>query len=158
MGDSLAGVKWRFYDSGASQHWQIATYPQFEFNSVSRSYRRGIVEQGARWLLPLEFQKSFGSLNVDYEVGRTLRTAGTAEDVWFGGVVLGRQLTPRLEAMLEVQGSFARSFDHNGVILNSGFRYKLNGRYALIGAAGSGIAGGDRPSWIGYMGLQFDSQ
>jgi hypothetical protein len=60
--------------------------------------------------------------------------------------------------MLELQGTFARSFDRNGVILNSGFRYKLGGPITVLGAAGSGIAGGARPSWIGYLGLQFSSQ
>jgi hypothetical protein len=158
LGDSLAGVKWRFYDSGDPRRWQISTYPQYEFNSLSRSYQRGIVEQGAHWDLPLEFQKNFGSMDVNYEVGRTLRTQGTAEDAWFGGVVVGRQLTMRLEAMLELQGTFARSFDRNGVILNGGFRYKLGGPFTLLGAAGSGIAGSERPSWIGYLGLQFASE
>jgi hypothetical protein len=28
LGDSLAGVKWRFYDTGDPQQWQISTYPQ----------------------------------------------------------------------------------------------------------------------------------
>jgi hypothetical protein len=158
LGDSSAGVKWRFYDTGDPQRWQISTFPQYAFNSLSRSYRRGVVEQGAHLDLPVEFQKSFGSLEVDYEVGRILRTLGTAEDLWFGGVVLGRQLTPRLESMLELRGTFARSFDRNGVILNTGFRYKLGGPLTLLGAVGSGIAGGERPSWIAYLGLQFGSK
>jgi hypothetical protein len=158
LGDSLAGVKWRFYDCGDPQCWQISTYPQYQFNSLSRSYQRGIVEQGAQWLLPLEFQKSFASFDVNWEIGRTLRTAGSAEDVWFGGVVVGRQLTPRLEAMLEIQGTFARSFDRNGIILNSGLRYKLGGPFTLLGAAGTGVGGNERPAWLGYIGLQFASQ
>jgi hypothetical protein len=57
--------------------------------------------------------------------------------------------------MLEIQGTFARSFDRNSVILNSGLRYKLRGPVTLLGAAGSGIGGNERPSWIGYMALQF---
>lgn len=158
VGDSLAGVKWRFYDTGDPQRWQISTYPQYEFNTFSGSYQRGIVEQGARWLLPIEFQKSFGTLVVNYEVGRTLRTQGTLEDAWFGGVVVGQQLTLRLEAMAEIQGTFVRTFDRNGVILNSGIRYKLGGPFTLLAAAGAGVGGADRPSWIGYVGLQFSSE
>jgi hypothetical protein len=158
VGDSLAGVKWRFYDTGDPQRWQISTYPQYEFNTFSRSYQRGIVDQGARWLLPLEFQKSFGSFSVNFEAGRTLRTQGALEDQWFGGVVLGRQLTSRLEAMAEIQGTFARTFDTNGTLLNGGIRYKLSGPFTLLAAAGTGIGGADRPSWIGYVGLQFNSE
>jgi len=158
LGDSLAGIKWRFYDPGEPQRWQLSTYPQYEFNSFGRSYQRGVVERGARWLLPLEFQRSFGSVDVNYEIGRTLRTQGTAEDVWFGGVVVGRTLTPRLEAMLELQGTFARHADRDGVILNSGLRYKLGRPFTLLAAAGSGIGGSARPSWLGYIGLQVASE
>jgi len=158
LGDSLAGVKWRFYDAGDPQRWQISTYPQFEFNSVSRSYQRGIVDAGARWLLPLEFQKSFGTWSLNYEVGRTLRTHGTLEDQWFGGAVVGRELTSRLEVMAEIQGDFGRTFDRNGIILNSGMRYKLGGPLTLLAAAGAGVGGADRPAWIGYLGLQFSAE
>jgi hypothetical protein len=158
VGDSLAGVKWRFYDTGDPKGWQISTYPQFEFNTFSRSYQRGIVEQGSGWLLPLEFQKNFGPVSVNYEVGRTLRTQGAFQDQWFGGVVLGKELTSRLEVMAEIQGTFARSFNTSGTILNGGMRYKLRGPFTLLAAAGTGVAGADRPSWIGYFGLQFSSE
>jgi hypothetical protein len=151
-------VKWRFFDTGDPQGWQISTYPQFEFKTFSRSYQRGIVEQGARWLLPIEFQKSFGTFSVNYEVGRTLRTQGVLEDQWFGGLVLGKELTSRLEVMAELQGTFARRFDTNGTILNGGMRYKLSGPFTLLAAAGAGVAGADRPSWLGYFGLQYSSE
>lgn len=95
-GDCLAGVKWRFYDPGEPPRWQISTYPQYAFNSPGGSDQRGVVEQGARWVLPLEFQRSCGNLAVNYEIGRTFRTQGTVEDAWFSGVVVGRKLTPRL--------------------------------------------------------------
>jgi hypothetical protein len=158
IGDSLAGVKWRFYDTGDPQRWQISMYPQYEFNTLSGSYERGVVAQGAHLLLPLEFQRSFGNLEVNYELGRTLRTRGAGEDDWFGGLVVGRQVTARFEALLEVQGIFAARFEHNGIILNTGMRYKLRGPFTLLAAVGAGIGASDRPSWIGYLGMQFNSE
>jgi hypothetical protein len=59
--------------------------------------------------------------------------------------------------MAEFQGTFARTFDHNGII-NSGLRFKLGGLFSLLAAAGAGVDGADRPSWIGYAGLQFNSE
>jgi hypothetical protein len=158
LGDSLAGVKWRFYDMGDPQRWQISMYPQYEFNTKSGSSQRGVVEQGAYLLLPLEFQRSFGNLEVDYELGRTLRTRGAGEDDWFGGLVVGRQVTSRFEALLEVQGTFAARFEHSGIILNTGMRYKLPGPFTLLAAAGTGVGGSDRLSWIEYLGVQFNSE
>ena len=158
LGDSLAGVKWRFYDPGEPRGWQISTYPQYAFNSPDRADERGLVAPGAHWVLPLEFQRSVGSFDVNYEIGRTLRTQGAAEDVWFSGVVVGRKLTPRREAMLRLQATAARSFDRNGILLNSGLRYILSRPITLLAAAGSGIEGNERPAWLGYIGLQFASQ
>jgi hypothetical protein len=60
--------------------------------------------------------------------------------------------------MAEIQETFARTFDHNGIILNSGLRFKLGGPFTLLAAAGAGVGGADRPSWIGYAGLQFNSE
>jgi hypothetical protein len=157
LGDSLAGVKWRFYDTGDPQRWQVSMYPQYEFNSPGGSDRRGVAEHGAHWLLPLEFQRSFAIADLNFEFGRTLRTAGVAQDEWFGGLVVGRKLTPRLETMLELQGTFARNFDRNSVILNSGIRYKIAGPFTLLAAIGSGVGGSDRAAWISYLGLQFAS-
>jgi hypothetical protein len=157
IGDSLAGVKWRFYDTGDPQRWQVSMYPQYEFNSAGGSDRRGVLERGAHWLLPLEFQRNFGIVDLNFEFGRTLTTQGAAQDDWFGGVVVGRKLTPRFETMLELQGTFARNFNRNSVILNSGVRYKIAGPFTLLAAVGSGIGGNERPAWIGYLGLQFAS-
>ena len=88
LGDSLAGVKWRFFDTGDPQRWQVSTYPQYQFNSPDGADRRGLVEHGAHWLLPLEFQRSFAIVDVDFELSRTLHTAGSVQDEWIGYLAL----------------------------------------------------------------------
>ncbi len=48
LGKSLAGVKWRFYDSG-EDGLQISTYPQLEFNNPALSLERGLVAYNTRF-------------------------------------------------------------------------------------------------------------
>ena len=70
LGKSLAGVKWRFYDSG-EDGLQISTYPQLEFNNPtsSLSLRRGLVDGGTRFYLPIELTKKVGPFVINPEVG-----------------------------------------------------------------------------------------
>lgn len=85
MGNSLLGVKWRFYDAGQGA-WQISTYPQMQFNYPgSASPRRGLAEAGTSVLLPVEFAKSYGEFGLDFEVGRWLRPSGQG-DSWIGAL------------------------------------------------------------------------
>lgn len=56
LGKSLAGVKWRFYDSD-EEGLQISTYPQLEFNNPTSSLQRGLVDYGTRFYLPIELTK-----------------------------------------------------------------------------------------------------
>src|SRR5215470_10781067 len=50
-GDSLLGVKWRFFDSG-EDGWQISTYPQVETAfRLGESTRNGLTDSGVRYLL-----------------------------------------------------------------------------------------------------------
>src|SRR5262245_41309681 len=94
LGNSLLGVKWRFYDAGGEQGCQISTYPQVEVrNPGSHSVERGLAEDGTGVLLPLEFQREFESCGINFEVGRELRSRG--EDSWFGGFVAGREFSER---------------------------------------------------------------
>jgi len=62
LGNSLLGVKWRFYDA-ADTGWQVSTYPQLEFrNPGSDSASRGLAENATTILLPFEFLRTFASL------------------------------------------------------------------------------------------------
>jgi hypothetical protein len=56
LGKSLAGVKWRFYDSD-EKGLQISTYPQLEFNNPTSSLQRGLVDYGTRFYLPIELTR-----------------------------------------------------------------------------------------------------
>ena len=75
IGNSLLGVKWRFYDAGESG-WQVSTYPQLQFNyPESSAPRRGFADAGSSWLLPLEFERGFAAFGINFEFGRWHRPA-----------------------------------------------------------------------------------
>src|SRR3569833_609102 len=67
LGNSLLGVKWRFYDHGPDA-WMISMYPQVELrNPSSRSSQRGLANEGTGTLLPIELQRKFSDTGVNIE-------------------------------------------------------------------------------------------
>jgi hypothetical protein len=154
LGNSLLGVKWRFYDDG-EHGWQVSTYPQLELrNPGSRSAARGLSEQGTGVLLPLEVQRGLATFDVNFEAGRELRTRG--DDRWFGGVALGRTMNERLELLAEIHGE---SVDAHGSV----FAVAVGGRIpmrpgTLLLSVGRDLHNAvDERSYFGYIGWQFTS-
>jgi hypothetical protein len=94
LGKSLAGVKWRFYDND-EKGLQISTYPQLEFNNPTSSRQRGLVANGTRFYLPIEITKKIGPFVVNPEVGYWF--AGKAGAAWATGLVVGRDVSKKLE-------------------------------------------------------------
>jgi len=75
LGDSEIGVKWRFLDE-ENNRVDVSTYPQFSFNNLTSSRRRGLVEEGSSFLLPFEFHGKAGGLEWNAEIGRGISDAG----------------------------------------------------------------------------------
>lgn len=155
LGNSLLGVKWRFYDVGAD-HWMASTYPQVELrNPASHSSQRGLVREGTSYLLPVELQRSFSKIDLNIEIGRELRSRG--EGGWFGGVVLGRQISERAEFLSELRGAYASSMRRSVVAINLGSRIEVSRGGTLLISIGRDL----RNSWeersllFGYIGWQF---
>lgn len=96
LGNSLLGLKWRFYDNKETE-LQISTYPQFEFNNPTASADRGLVERGARFLMPLEIAKKVGAVNLYAELGYWL--AQQVSDSWIAGLAAGHQMNEKLELL-----------------------------------------------------------
>ncbi|MCP4707280.1 MAG: hypothetical protein GY869_01530, partial [Planctomycetes bacterium] len=72
LGNSMFGVKWRFFDQD-QQGFDMSVYPQVEINNSDSSMDREIVERGAEFALPFQLQKSFGPISVNPEVGYIFR-------------------------------------------------------------------------------------
>lgn len=154
LGNSLLGVKWRFYDTGAD-HWMVSTYPQLMLrNPASHSSQRGLAREGTDLLLPIELQRTFSLTDVNIEVGRELPSRGAGS--WFGGAVLGRQISQRLQLLSELRGECVSSRHGSAVAINLGTRIGFPGRGTLLISVGRDL----RNSWqerslvFGYLGWQ----
>ena len=136
MGQSNPGIKWRFYDGGESG-LSITVFPQLFLNDPDDAVRRGITPAGESLLMPVEFSKILGPVGVDYEIGYNLVHKGP--DGWISGLVLGHDLTKKLEIDMELysQGVFHPS--RVQPTIDFGARYKLHRPLLLLLMAGRSL-------------------
>jgi hypothetical protein len=154
FGQSNPGVKWRFYEKGEDD-LGISIFPQLFLNNPDNAVRRGITSPANSFLMPIEFTKKLGAIHVDYEVGYQVFTKG-ATNGWITGLVIGHDLTPKLELDAEVynQGTFHPTLNQPSI--DVGGRYKLHSPVILLFMAGRGLedAGPTHSYFIGYFGIQ----
>jgi hypothetical protein len=153
MGQDQLGVKWRFYDSG-EEGMQFSVFPQLSVNNPNHAVQRGITPPGASLLLPLEFTRKVGPLDVNLEGGYNF--VHLAPDGWLAGLVIGHEFSKRLEVDAEFfsTGTFHPSFAQP--ILDVGARYRLHYPFILLLMAGRGVepARTDQSYFVGYFGVQ----
>jgi hypothetical protein len=152
-GNWIAGVKWRFLDQdkyGVS----VSVYPQIEWNIVRSSIRRGLVERGTQYLLPVQIARRVGPVELDFESGYNFLEGST--DEWIYGFAAGWPISDKLELLAELYAIASRSFDKDELILNFGARQKLTGNVTLLMAVGRDLrsAAGERLQLIGYFGVE----
>ncbi|MGA2744320.1 MAG: transporter [Candidatus Sulfotelmatobacter sp.] len=154
LGQSNPGVKWRFYDAGESG-LSVSVFPQLFLNNPNDAVRRGITSPSSSFLLPVEFSRKFGPVDVDYELGYQFVHKGP--DGWLMGLVVGHEFTKKFEVDMELysQGTFHPS--ENQPTIDFGARYKLHSPVILLVMAGRSLepARNNQPYFLGYFGLQF---
>jgi len=154
LGNSVAGVKWRFFEDNTAK-LAVSVNPQVEFDNPTSSRRHGLVENNTEFLLPLQVQKSFGEIETAFNVGRTFHARESGDvDGWSAGVAAGRKVTERLYLGAEAYGEAARKFDHGLLLLNLGALYELNDQVSFSALLGRGVAGADRPDFVAFVGVQ----
>jgi hypothetical protein len=153
VGQSNPGVKWRFLDGGENG-LSISIFPQFFLNNPNDAVRRGITAPSDSFLMPIEFTKKLGPVDVDFEAGYQFFHKGP--DGWLTGLVIGHDVTPKLEvdAELYALGTFHPS--ENQPTVDFGARYKLHKPVILLMMAGRSFEPvSPRQSYfIGYFGIQ----
>ena len=84
----------------------ISVFPQLFLNNPNDAVRRGITPASESFLLPFEFSKKFGPIDVDYEIG--YQSVHKGPDGWLSGLVLGHEFTKKFEVDMEFysQGTF----------------------------------------------------
>jgi hypothetical protein len=117
--------------------------------------RRGVTPPNSSFLLPIEFSKKFGPIDLDYEFGYQFVHKGP--DGWLMGLVAGHEFTKKLELDVELynQGTFSPS--ENEPSIDVGARYKLHSPIILLLMAGRSLEPGSAAHayFLGYFGVQF---
>ncbi len=159
MGQSIPGVKWRFYDTGESG-LAVSVFPQLFLNNPNDAVRRGITPTTDSFLLPFEFSKKLGPVDVDYELG--YQAVHKGPDGWLMGLVVGHEFTPKFELDTELytQGTFHSSENQPSEYqptIDFGARYKIHSPVILLVMAGRSLepAHSNQAYFVGYFGIQF---
>jgi hypothetical protein len=174
LGNSLLGVKYRFYQRHSKTHvkdgereikFSLSIYPQLLLNNPTRSVARGIVETAPQLLLPLEGNARIGWVRISGEVGYRF-TSKDVPNSWIRGVVVGHEFKKDTELYLElydqqdVQATAGTQRLRESTVGIGGRIPIVTGRWLrLIGMGGHGLVSptqaNGQPSWIAYVGLQF---
>jgi hypothetical protein len=153
LGNSLIGVKWRFFDQD-KQGVSLSTYPQLEFDNPTSSQRRHLVSGDTAFLLPVEIQRSFGSFGLNLEAAYNI--VESDKDEWLYGLAGGYDATDRLELLVELHGIAERDFAEDELVFQLGLRQHMAEHFTLLAALGRGLrwAEGQEIKTLGYLGLQ----
>ena len=131
LGRGDVGVKYRFIDEDDAGY-SMSTYPQFTWNILPSSARRGITDDTREFLLPIEWAKKFGDTGLGLEVGRNFVRHGTSE--WVAGAIVAPKCSEKIECLIELHEVFA-PHEHT-TLVNLGMRWKLSESATLLAAVG----------------------
>jgi len=153
-GQSNPGVKWRFYDKGGDS-LKISIFPQFFLNNPGNAVRRGVTPAEESFLMPVEFSKGFGVIDVNFEAGYQVVHKGP--NGFLTGLVLGHDFTKTLEGDIEVYNQGPFHLADNQPTIGVGARYKIHSPVILLLMAGRSLesSSSNQSYFIGYFGLQF---
>jgi hypothetical protein len=154
MSNSLAGVKWRFYNAG-EKAWSASMYPQLEFNNPgSHADDRGLADHGTSFELPFQVMKDFGNFSFNADLGYIVHHEGG--NGWFGGVVVGREVTHGVELAAELHWDAEAGLHATALTANVGVRIDLSPKCTLLGSVGRELHNGmgSRATLVAYLGLQ----
>lgn len=154
LGQSNPGVKWRFYDKGESG-LNISIFPQLFLNNPNDAVHRGITPATETFLMPMEFSKKVGPVDVNLEAGYQFVHKGP--DGWITGLVIGHDFTSKLEADVEFYSTGLFHPSEYQPVLDLGARYKIHSPVILLLMAGRSLRAThpDQAYFLGYFGLQF---
>ncbi len=154
LGQSNPGVKWRFYDAEESG-LSISVFPQLFLNNPNDAVSRGITPASEAFLLPAEFSRKFGPVDVDYEIGYQFVHKGL--DGWITGLVAGHEFTSKLEGDVEFCNQGPLRLSENRPTIDIGARYKIRPQMILLLMAGRSLEAtrSNQSYFLGYFGIQF---
>ena len=172
LGESLIGIKWRPYEyhkageakSDENMLFSLGTYPQASINTPTSAVRRGIVENGPQYYLPMEFTAKTGWVNWNGEVGHWFGNQ-LVPSRWGRGLIAGHEFNDRLELYAEVYdlqdaNRIGTAPKQRALTADFGGRQSLtrSNKIRLLFMGGRAIQAVTRqnsePNWIAYLGVQ----
>jgi len=139
FGDSIFGAKYRFYDN-KDTGLSFAIYPQLEFRTPGSSKR--VAENGTGFILPILMTKEFEHFTIGSNLGVEFADGDQRLFASFG---TGWRLSDRTALLAEIAGTDLNAPDEKRVLLNLGFRHKINDKNSISGSIGRDVyAGGDQ--------------
>ena len=172
LGESLLGIKWRPYEyhragetkSDDNMLFSLGTYPQASINNPTSAVRRGIVENGPQYYLPMEFTAKTGWVNWNGEVGHWFGNK-LIPSRWGRGLIAGHEFSDRLELYAEVYdlqdaNRIGTAPKQRALTADFGGRQSLtrSNKIRLLFMGGRAIQAVTRqnsePNWIAYLGVQ----
>jgi hypothetical protein len=177
LGDSLLGIKWRFYqhkltspalqasdDEAPEANISVSTYPQLSLNNPTNSVHRDLASPGPQFLLPLEANTRIGPIRLDGEVGYWFTNRNVPQS-WIRGIMIGHEFSRKTNAYLELYDEQDSNRVHGEAkkretTLGLGARHGLNRDDTVLLMAMGGrsfqkvSSGNGQPSWIAYVGIQ----
>ena len=173
LGESLLGIKWRPYEyhragepkSDENMLFSLGTYPQASINNPTSAVRRGIVENGPQYYLPMEFTAKTGWINWNGEVGHWFGNK-LVPSRWGRGLIAGHEFNDRTELYAELYdlqdaNRIGAAPKQRELTVDLGGRQSLNhsNTIRLLFMGGRAIQAVTRqnsqPNWIAYLGVQF---
>ena len=172
LGESLLGVKWRFYEhrrtdaqgADGAVNFAIGTYPQISLDNPTSAVRRQIVYPGPQFLLPFVANGRWGPVQLDGEAGYWFSNSN-APNVWIFGLLASHDFTDKTELAAEIYdqqdaNSVAGLPKQRETTFDIGGRHALNksNSLLLLFMGGRSLERVTRlngqPNWIAYVGFQ----
>jgi hypothetical protein len=154
LGNTNIGVRWRFRDEREHHRVALSIYPAIEFNNPTSSVRRGLVDKGPEFLMPLQWQTKVGKYGLNGDVGYRIKRG--ADEVIYG-VLVGREFGEAFELLAEVHGNGERQrLSDSEIVFNLGTRVRLTSHLNLLFSAGKSIRPSRDPRFINYTGIQIN--
>ena len=152
LGAGTLGVKWRFVEQEKAG-FSMSTFPQFTWNVLQSSVRRGIVAPGKQWRLPLQAGIELGEAALYAEAGRNFIEGGPHESD--AGIKLTYPCLSKVECRLELQRSLTA--EERQTLLSVGVKWKLSESLIVKALAGRdiGASSAAQRNLVFSFGLQF---
>jgi hypothetical protein len=144
--------------------FSLGTYPQASINNPTSAVRRGIVEDGPQYYLPMEATAKVGPIDFNGEVGHWFGNK-LIPSRWGRGLIAGHEFSERLELYGEIYD--LQDANRIGAVpkqreltADVGGRQTLDrgGHLRLLFMGGRSIQAvtgeNSEPNWIAYLGVQ----